>query len=140
MQPQKPLKKRDLLAWLGLRLIPGVGGVRFARLLEAFGSPQAVLEAPAEALARVPGVGRALAKDIRAKAWAKDPAEELEGLAKQGARVVTLADPEYPSLLAGVYAAPPLLYVRGSLEGCATGGGGGGGRAPGQQLRPQGGP
>ena len=70
----------------------------------------------------MPGVGPELARDIQAKAWSIDPELELAKLAKMGARVVTLGDEEYPSFLGAIYAPPPILYVRGSLAGCASGG------------------
>jgi len=116
------LSREELLDWLGLRLIPGVGGVTFARLLDAFGRPGRALGAPLEALLAVPGLRRALAEAISRRAWSEEPSLQLERLAEVGGRVITLADPEYPPLLANAFAPPPLLFVRGDLGPCREGG------------------
>jgi len=110
------------LDWLGLRLIPGVGSVRFSRLLKAFGSPGQALGAPLERLRAVPGLGDAVAQAIHRRAFAQDPEKELTRLDKMGAKVVTVEDPDYPPLLARIYAAPPILFVRGDLGPCGQGG------------------
>ncbi|WP_449245904.1 DNA-processing protein DprA [Desulfarculus baarsii] len=116
------LSREELLDWLGLRLIPGVGGVTFARLLDAFGRPGRALGAPLEALSAVPGLRRTLAEAISRRAWSEEPSLQLERLAEVGGRVITLADPEYPPLLANAFAPPPLLFVRGDLGPCREGG------------------
>ena len=104
-----------LVDWLGLRLIPGVGSVIFARLVESFGEPGRALGAPLKRLQAVRGVSPDLARVIRAKQFSSDPEKELARLEKMGARVITRQDPDYPPLLATIYAPPPLLFVRGSL-------------------------
>lgn len=50
-----------------LQGLPGVGSARAARLLERFGTVEAVLTADAAALAAVPGIGRNTARAVR---WA----------------------------------------------------------------------
>ncbi|MEJ2388207.1 MAG: helix-hairpin-helix domain-containing protein [Chromatiaceae bacterium] len=50
-----------------LQGLPGVGPERARRLLDRFGSVQAVISAPADTLASVPGVGKETAQAIR---WA----------------------------------------------------------------------
>ena len=50
-----------------LQGLPGVGPERARRLLDRFGSIEAVIAAPAEALASVPGIGKGTADGIR---WA----------------------------------------------------------------------
>ncbi len=112
----------DLASWLALRLVPGVGSVRFFSLVKAFGSPEAVLAAPREALARVKGIGGELAAAIAGGRRLADPERELARLARLGGRVVLWGDEEYPPLLAAIYAPPPLLFVRGSLVPCRPGG------------------
>ena len=108
--------------WLGLRLIPGVGSVRFARLLKAFGSPGRALGAPLERLRAVPGLGKAAAEAIHCRAWSVEPEKELARLRKMGAKVLIIEDSDYPQLLANIYAAPPVLFLRGDLSCCREGG------------------
>ncbi len=114
--------RREILDWLSLRLIPGVGSVTFDRLRRAFGSPGAALAAPLKALCSLAGLKEEVALAVHRRAFQAPPERELERLEKLGARVVTLLDPQYPPLLARIYAPPPLLFVRGGLAGCREGG------------------
>jgi DNA processing protein len=50
MESMQGMDSNELLLWVGLRLIPQVGSVRFMKLVEAFGSPSAVFKAPEEQL------------------------------------------------------------------------------------------
>lgn len=67
-------KRRQMtLSKSGLDDLPGVGAARKRALLMAFGSPEAVLKAPEEELARVPGVGAGVARKIRSYLEATSP-------------------------------------------------------------------
>lgn len=108
------------LAMLRLCLMRGLGPVLIRRLLERFGSPTAALDAcstPA-LVATVQGIGpgtaRALAdQHAESELWART---ELDLASTHRARLVLLGDASYPPLLAQLPDAPPLLYIRGSLE------------------------
>jgi DNA processing protein len=97
--------------WVALMLAPGVGPRAAARLLDHFGTPRAVLEASAQALADLGLASKTIdalkQPDAAAMghilAWAEQP----------DAHLVTRSDPRYPPLLAELSDAPPLLYVRG---------------------------
>ncbi|MBI4551277.1 MAG: DNA-protecting protein DprA [Candidatus Latescibacteria bacterium] len=105
----------DLTSWLLLSAVPGIGSYRFRVLLERFGSPEAALRAPLSALVTVPGLGPQTAtaiREYRDRAFADD---QLRLADRQGVRLVTCQDDEYPSRLRQVYDPPPLLYVRGRL-------------------------
>ncbi len=103
---------------LTLTLVPGMGPVRIARVLEAFGSFERVRAASAAELARVPGIGDKTARALLEGIKQSDAlvGRELERIAKAGAAIVTLADDAYPSLLRAIPAAPPVLTVRGQLR------------------------
>lgn len=109
-------------AWLSLRLAPGIGSVRFRRLVEALGSPEAVLGAPWERLAAIKGISQALAQSIAGGELRADPQTELDRLAQMGGRVLTLQHEEYPPFLKSVFAPPPMLFVLGDLQPCMQGG------------------
>lgn len=61
---QRPKGKKALQSYL-LQGLPGVGPERAARLLERFGSVEAVLSADQKALASVPGIGKRTARAMR---------------------------------------------------------------------------
>jgi DNA processing protein len=106
----------DTLKLLALRLVPGIGARLTAALLERFGSPEAVCNAPVEQLAEVPHLGAALAGKVRRALDNGDVAAEIERMEKHGVTLLRLGEPPYPPALATIDAPPTLLYLRGTLE------------------------
>lgn len=102
-------------AMLALTLTQGIGPILAARLLTAFGSPDAALAASPAALEQVPGIGRTKARAITKTLREGQPAidAELELVAAHGVTLLALGDPDYPTLLAQIPDPPPLLYIRG---------------------------
>jgi len=105
----------DPFYWFALRSVPAVGNVTFRRLLTAFGSPEKVLQATVTELAAVGGIRPAVASAIKTHDYRKAAETESAALAKSGARVVTLADDDYPPLLKEIPDPPPYLYLKGLL-------------------------
>ncbi len=99
--------------WLALALAPGVGTVRFIRLLARFGAPGRVLCATVAELADV--VGPKLAERIRQHADAADMDLQESRMRALDVRVITMDDPAYPPQLAEIYDPPLLLFARGAL-------------------------
>lgn len=102
--------------WVVLNLLPDVGRVRTRRLVERFGSPEAVLAASPAQLAEVPDVGPLTIQSIVDHGRLCDPDAELARVEREGVGLVCLDDPDYPENLRRVGAPPPLLYVKGALE------------------------
>lgn len=103
---------------LALTLVPGLGPVRIANLIESLGSIDAVLGATASRIGQVPGIGSKTASSIAThlhKSIDKVD-EELERIADQAAHVLAIGDPGYPPLLASIPGAPPILTIRGHLD------------------------
>ena len=107
-----------LVSWLTLQSIDGVGDRTLLKLVQAFGSPHAVLSAEQDALIRV-GCSAELARSIRHGL----PAQVHQQIEKQirtaehlKIRVLTLFDRSYPSRLRTIPDPPPLLYVSGTLS------------------------
>ena len=97
-------------------LLPQMGGAGLQGLLAAFGSAIRAWEAPAEALRGVSGIGPAAAQAVRSFAWARMLREEQARVARAGVRVIVWGDAEYPTLLQHISSAPPVIYLRGTLE------------------------
>lgn len=110
----------DHYHWFALKSVPLVGNVLFRRLLERFGSPEAVFGASDVELGSVKGVSPAVVASLRSH----DPRPFAEGecaaVGRAGCRIVTILDEEYPPLLREIADPPPFLYVRGSLAGIGT--------------------
>lgn len=102
-------------AYLALNLLPNVGPIRVRRLLERFGSPQAILAASAGDLRTVNGIGEEMAAHIAG--WEKhiDLAEEQRRIAAHGITLLTLDDPAYPPDLRQIHDPPFLLYQKGRI-------------------------
>ncbi|MCI0462490.1 MAG: helix-hairpin-helix domain-containing protein, partial [Gemmataceae bacterium] len=83
----------DTRARLTLHLIPGLGPLRTAALLEHFGSAEAVLRAGAAELAGVPGVGAKLAADVVAGRAVAGVEEELRLMEQHRVGLAVLGAP-----------------------------------------------
>jgi DNA processing protein len=104
-----------LEALVALNLLPKIGPVRVRRLLDLFGSPEAILSAPHDRLLRVDGIGEETAGILRSWQDHADPVAEIAEAAGRGIRLVTQDDPDYPAPLLEIYDHPLLLYVWGEL-------------------------
>jgi DNA processing protein len=110
--------QQDLIPWLRLALIPGIGSATLIRLLTAFGSPEAVLACGRRALE--PHLTAKQRDALLAEADAALLAETLAWLDQPGNSLLTLGDPDYPRPLLEIADPPALLYCKGrrDLLGC----------------------
>lgn len=103
------------LVWLRLHLTRGLGRTGLLRLMEAFGSPEAIVRARPESWTSRARIRPAVAAGLLAE---NDPdlLRAIERLQQVGARIVTLWDENvYPDILRNIYDPPALLYVLGRL-------------------------
>ncbi len=123
--PAPTIGERD--AWVVLAGAEGVGPVTFGRLVAAFGSALAVLQAAsagdscAELVAASRGPDGASPTLARAGALAiadaaARPWRLLGPVARSGVQVLTLADEAYPARLRAIDLPPPVLFLHGSPE------------------------
>lgn len=102
-----PLSAKEKLAWLRLSRTENIGPITFYKLLERFGSAEAALKA-------LPDLAKRGGRMEGLKAFAADLAEkEIEQIDKFNGKLIARDEPEYPSLLAQVEDAPPLITVLG---------------------------
>ncbi len=104
------------LAWLALALVPELLPRRAFALVERFGTPRAVLEAPAGALAAADVPPAVVASVGRASSRAR---AETPKLAAAGATLVAWSDDAYPPALRHIAQPPLVLAVRGRMGGPA---------------------
>ncbi|PDW01024.1 DNA-processing protein DprA [Candidatus Viridilinea mediisalina] len=100
--------------YLGFNLVSGIGPARLARLQGYCGSLADAWHADAFELAAAGLESKASAALIAARGRL-DLDAELERVAAAGVTLLCWDDPAYPRLLREIPAAPPLLYVRGTL-------------------------
>jgi DNA processing protein len=104
-----------LLDWLALSLTPGLGPTKSRKLVEHFGTPEAVFRASLTEL-EAAGIQAVSAQSLATGKSAESAREELARAAAAGVTVISMDDPAYPSRLKEIYDPPLTLYVRGSLE------------------------
>ncbi len=103
-----------LASWLTLSQIPGLGAEGLRKLLQTFGSPNAVFTAPTSEVRQIvkPAVTQQIALGIIeenlviTEQWLSDPLNHI----------VTLADDSYPQQLLNTQDPPFLLFVKGRLD------------------------
>jgi len=105
----------DCRYWVGFNKVPGIGAARVRVLLDFFGDLEVAWHAPARDLQQAGLDQRSLASLVSVRE-ALDLGAEMERLQQAGVQVVTWPDDAYPPNLRQAYNAPPVLYLRGSLE------------------------
>jgi DNA processing protein len=108
----------DLRPWLALVRVPGLGAAGGRRLLEAFGSPEAVLAAGSRAW-RAAGCGEELARQLAQPDWAGvDRDQEWLGAASPDVprNLICLGAPAYPPLLRQIPQPPLALFAMGDPD------------------------
>ena len=101
--------------WVALATAARVGGKTVTRLLERFGTLEAVFEVTPDELIRVPHIGGQTARAI-ASIDLEAVEADLEGLSRRGIQVLTWEDTAFPANLLRCEDAPPVLFVRGTLS------------------------
>ena len=104
------------IAYIILNLIPGIGTIKVKKLLEHYQSPIEILEEKSQILSKFSGIGPKISSTIAQWRNYVDIDQEIKTTESAGVSLITLADPEYPSLLREIYDPPLCLYVRGNVK------------------------
>lgn len=103
--------------WIALNMTPGVGPRAATKLLERFGSADAVFHARRTELEslrlRPETIESIIKREFEGKA-----VEELDRVKQLGGDVLLLDDGSYPALLREIADPPITLYVRGDWQAC----------------------
>ena len=104
-----------LLEWLAISLTPGLGPTKSRRLVEHFGSAEAVFRASLTEL-EATGIQAVSAQSIATGKSAELAREEIARAAAADIAMISLDDPCYPPRLKEIYDPPLILRVRGNPE------------------------
>src|SRR5688500_6485030 len=103
--------------WVELNMTPGIGPRAAAKLLERFGSAEAVYKATRAELEqlRLPpeAVDTIIARELQSRADA-----EIQAVKRLGGDILLLDDGVYPPSLREIYDPPIVLYVKGAWSDC----------------------
>ncbi len=114
-----PTQRAELWACLALRHSKGIGALRGKRLVEAYGSAFAAVEAgrlSASAWAELELVPASAGKQFTAESWRDKAKAEWETLQRMQCGFVFLTDDQYPALLREIPDAPLILYYKGNVS------------------------
>jgi len=100
------------MQWLALALTPGLGPTKARRVIEFFGSVQALFRASLTEL-EAAGLRSVSAQSLGTGRSMELAQDELGKAASADARIIGLDDPGYPTQLKQIYDPPLILYVRG---------------------------
>ena len=117
---RSPGQRSAMKDWIALNMTPGIGPRVTARLLEHFGSAEAIFDAPRRELALL----RLTPESIETIATRElyDRAEIEIGKVRQlGGEILVLDDGVYPTLLRETYDPPVVLYIKGAWSECLDG-------------------
>jgi predicted Rossmann fold nucleotide-binding protein DprA/Smf involved in DNA uptake len=100
--------------WLRLHLTCGLGRAGLLRLMEAFQTPEAILDAKPASWTERAGIRPSVAASLPKE---NDPEllRTIERMEKLGVAVISLWDNHYPPALRTIYDPPVLLYQLGQL-------------------------
>ena len=106
-----------MIGWIALNMTPGVGPRAATKLLERFGSADAVFHGrrtELETLRMKPETIESILK----REFHERAATELERVKALGGDILILDDGSYPAMLREIDDPPPVLYVKGDWQAC----------------------
>ncbi len=104
-----------MISWIALNMTPGVGPRAATKLLERFGSPDAVFNARRPELEALRLKGETVDSIIR-REFHDRAVGELERVKQLGGDILILDDGSYPALLREIDDPPIVLYVKGDWQ------------------------
>jgi DNA processing protein len=105
----------DLVYWLGLTRVEGLGVRSAHKLIARFGSPHAAYMASLTELETV-GLAAPVCQAIFAQTGLKEAEKEIEAATKLNCQLVTYASEQYPPRLREIADPPLAMYVRGDVQ------------------------
>jgi DNA processing protein len=109
------ISQEEVLHWLALRLVPGLGTVGALKLLEKLKSPPAIFRASASELEGA-GMSPAQARNIASGCSFDDAVDQQQKMINAGAQLISIQDQRYPHRLREIFDPPIVLFAIGRTE------------------------
>lgn len=106
----------DLLHFLRLSLLDGVGPVNARKLVAYCGGAEAVFAENKKGLCAIPGIGDKVAEVVLSQSTLDRAERELEWMRSEGVHAHSYLDADYPRRLTQCDDAPILLFYRGTPD------------------------
>ncbi|MCP4282883.1 MAG: DNA-protecting protein DprA [Gammaproteobacteria bacterium] len=114
MDDSYPRETEALKYWLALVRIPSLGSIRINRLLDEFGTPEAIFRNSGRVAVAL-GLPESVSAHLATPPWAEVD-RDLKWLEQPDHHLVTRTDPRFPELLTHIPDPPALLYVHGNAD------------------------
>jgi DNA processing protein len=101
---------------IALNQVHGLGNVTQRRMIQYFGSAQAVFEASTTTLARDFKIPKRIYEQLKSKEVLKAAEDEMRFIEKEKIDLLWFTDSDYPERLRQVYDAPVLMYQKGNYN------------------------
>ncbi|MCB0696838.1 MAG: DNA-processing protein DprA, partial [Chitinophagaceae bacterium] len=111
-----PETDHELFYRIALTFVKDVGTITACKLIEHYGSAEAVFKAPLKELKTLTGLGETRTKGFKESAVLTRAEEELTYIEKNNITVVCRYDDDYPPRLKSCVDAPLLMYYTGNAE------------------------
>ncbi|HEX9879232.1 MAG TPA: DNA-processing protein DprA [Candidatus Binatia bacterium] len=119
MQEEQPVTftgASDILPWLALKRVQGLGCVSFKRIVDHLGDDATrIFGASEQELAEIPGLERQQIEQVRRFSQWDEARLEMRRLESAGVGIIPYNDGRYPARLRMIPDPPPLLYLKGEL-------------------------
>jgi DNA processing protein len=113
------MTQEEILHWLALRMVPGLGTVGSHKLLAQLKSPEAIFRASASELESA-GLSPAQARNVSTGCSFDDAVDQQQKALEVGAQIISVQDPRYPRLLREIFDPPLLLFTIGNINLLST--------------------
>jgi DNA protecting protein DprA len=107
---------QDLFYLLALLKVDGVGDIMAKKLLNYFGSAEAVFKSKGSQMAVIDGVGSVLVQNFKDKSVFDKANQEMEFMKSSGVKVSFFKEDEYPERLKHCIDSPVLIFSSGNIN------------------------
>lgn len=120
-QRQQQNDGSELVYWIWLRKVNGIGCHTAHKLLEVFGEPKRIYEADFGELCKVEGIGKEKAKQILESRSLAEAERVLFECGRNGIGILTMNDCRYPEAAKKIIDMPTHLFYKGTLRSNSMG-------------------
>ncbi len=110
------MTENEIVAWIRLQRIPGIGPVNGRRLVQCFNGVQNIFDQSVRDLVQLVGVGPVMAERLLNHTYQKEAENQYRRILKDGIKCLPLPDQSYPELLKECPDAPLILYQKGPIS------------------------
>ena len=108
--------KEDILYYLALQSVDGIGPVNARKLIEHFGGPKQVLEASKKSLGPIKGIRPNILKQLKRGEFLKKAEREICFMEKHKITATNINEQSYPFKLKHCPDAPLVLFQKGNFD------------------------